>query len=71
MAALTVGNTAALQEQYAAEHKILMKSYNNYLGIKEAGKELILYAAGDNALTPLKKQYIGIGDSTVLMMIDH
>jgi hypothetical protein len=54
-----------------AEHKILMKSYNDYLGIKEAGKDLILCAAGNDALAPLKKQYIGFGDSTVLSMIDH
>jgi hypothetical protein len=48
-----------------------MKSYNDYLGVKEAGRELILYAAGDNALAPLKKQYIGFGYSTVLSMINH
>jgi hypothetical protein len=71
MQALAVGNTAALQEQYVAEHKILMKSYNNYLSVEEAGKDLILYAAGNNALAPLKKQYIGFGNSTVLSMINH
>jgi hypothetical protein len=71
MQALAIGNTAALQEQYMAEHKILMKSYNDYLGVKEVGKNLILYAAGDDALAPLKKQYIGFGDSTVLSMINH
>jgi hypothetical protein len=71
MAALVVGNAAALQEQYVVEHKILMKSYNDYLGIKEAGKDLTLYAAGNNALAPLKKQYICFRDSTVLLMIDH
>jgi hypothetical protein len=59
MAALAVGNAAALCEQYVAEHKILMKSYNDYLGIEKAGKELILYAAGNNALAPFKKQCIG------------
>ncbi len=53
------------------EHKILQKSYNDYLGVKEAGKELILYAVGDNALAPLKKIYIGFGDSTVLEIINH
>jgi hypothetical protein len=42
MQALAIGNAAALQEQYVAEHKILMKSYNNYLGVEEAGKDLIL-----------------------------
>jgi hypothetical protein len=50
MAALTVRNAATLQEQHVAEHKILLKSYNNYLGVQEVGKELILYAAGNNAL---------------------
>ncbi len=53
------------------EHKILMKSYNDYLGIKEAGKDLILYAAGDIALALLKNQYIGFGNLTVFSMIDH
>ncbi len=67
MAVLAVRNAAAVQEQYVAEHKILMKSYNDYLIVKEAGKDLTLYAAGDNALA----QYIGFGDSTVLLMIDH
>jgi hypothetical protein len=54
-----------------AEHKIPKKSYNGYLGIKEAGKELILYTLGDKALAPLKKLYIGFGDTTVLGMINH
>ena len=70
-AALTAGNAATQREQLVAEHKILQKSYNDYLGVKEAGKELILYAVGDDALAPLKKQYIGFGDTTVLGMIDH
>jgi hypothetical protein len=54
-----------------AKHKILQKSYNDYLGIKEAGKELILYAVVDDALAPFKKLYIGFEDTTVLGMIDH
>jgi hypothetical protein len=54
-AALGASNSAALQEQHMAEHKILRKSYNDYLGIEEAGKELIQYAVGDNALAPLKE----------------
>ncbi len=37
-----------------AEHKILQKSYNDYLGIEEVGKELIMYAVGDDALALLK-----------------
>jgi hypothetical protein len=71
MEALAVRNAAALREQYVADHKILMMSYNDYLGIEEAGKDLILYAAGDDALALLKKQCIGIGNSTVLSMIDQ
>ncbi len=35
------------------------------------GKELILYTIGDNTVAPLKKQYIGFGDTIVLAMIDH
>jgi len=69
--ALTVGNAAAQREQFVAEHKILQKSYNNYLSIKEAGKELILYTVGNDALAPLKQLYIGFGDMTVLGMIDN
>ncbi len=30
-----------------------------------------MYAVGDDALAPLKKQYIGFGDSTILTMLDH
>jgi hypothetical protein len=70
-AALGAGKAAALQEQLVVEHKILQKSYNDYLGVKEAGKELILYAVGDNALAPLKKLYIGFGDTMMFGMIDH
>ena len=55
-----------------AQHKIEQKSYTDYLSVKEAGKELIFYAVGDNAVAPLKKQYIGFGDTTVLQqMIEH
>ena len=70
-AALVSGTLAAQRKQLVAEHKILLKGYHDYLGVEEAGKELILYAAGDDALAPLKKLYIGFGDTTVLKMIDH
>ena len=70
-AALNVGSAATLREQHVAEHKILQKSYNDYLGVEEAGKELILYPIEDNVLAPLKKLYIGFGDTAVLGMIDH
>ena len=54
-----------------AEHRILQKSYNDYLGIEEAGKELILYVVGNDALAPLEKLYISFGDTSVLRTIDH
>ena len=69
--ALAAGNAAATREQFVAQHKIKQKSYRDYLSVKEAGKELILYAVGDDVVAPLKKQYIGFGDTTVLQMIDH
>ena len=69
--ALAAGNAAATREQFVAQHKIEQKSYGDYLSVKEAGKELILYAVGNNAVAPLKKQYIGFGDTIVLQMIDH
>jgi hypothetical protein len=70
-AALGMGNTAAQRKQFVAKHKVLQSSYANYLGVEEAGKELILYAVGHNALAPLKKQYIGFGNTTILLMLDH
>jgi hypothetical protein len=71
-AALSVGNSAGRPPRTTrGGAQDPPESYNDYLGIKEAGKELILYAVGDNALAPIKKLYIGFGDSTVLEMIDH
>jgi hypothetical protein len=70
-AALSVGNMAAQHKQFVSKHKVLQSSYANYLGMEEAGKELILYAVGEDALAPLKKQYIGFRDTTILSMLDH
>ncbi len=39
--------------------------------MEEAGKDLILYAVGADALAPLKKLYIGFGDTTILTMLNH
>ncbi len=69
--ALATGNSSATCEQFVAQHKIQQRSYRDYLSIKEAGKELILYAVGDDAVAPLKKLYIGFSDTTVLQMINH
>jgi hypothetical protein len=63
-ATLGVSNTAAQWEQFVSKHKVLQSSYANYLGMEEAGKELILYAVGSDALALLKNQYIGFGDTT-------
>ena len=57
-AALGAGVSAAQREQLVANHKEEQVSYTEYLGTQEAGKELILYGVGNNALAPLKKQYI-------------
>ncbi len=56
--ALGAGVSAAQREQLVANHKEEQVSYTEYLGTQEAGKELILYGVGNNALAPLKKQYI-------------
>ncbi len=45
--------------------------YANYLGAQEAGKELLLYNVGDDALAPLKNRYINFGDATIHLMILH
>ncbi len=69
--ALNAGNVAAMRKQLVAQPKIKQKSYKDYLNIKEARKELNLYAVGDDAVAPLKKQYISFGGTTVLAMINH
>ncbi len=70
-AALGIGNTAAQHKQLVAEHKILLKSCHDKLGVKEVGKEHILYVVGGDTLAPLKNQYIGFGGALVLAKIDH
>jgi hypothetical protein len=70
-AALNIGVSAAHQEQLVANHKEEQVSYTEYLGAQEAGKELIHYGVGDDALIPLKKQYINFRDATVHLMIKH
>ncbi len=60
-----------MRKQFVAQHKIKQKSYRDYLNVEEVGKEHILYAISNNAVAPLKKQYIGFGNMTVVAMIDH
>ena len=70
-AALVAGVSAAQRDNIVAQHKVQERSYADYLGAQEAGKELLLYGVGDDALAPLKKQYINFGDETVQSMILH
>ena len=70
-AALAAGVSAAQRDQIVAQHKVEQRAYADYLGAHEAGKELLLYGVGDDALAPLKKQYINFGDETVQSMILH
>ncbi len=70
-AALGTNVSAAQCEQIVARHKEEQTSYASYLGAQEAGKELLLYGVGNDALAPLKKQYINFGDATIHSMILH
>ncbi len=70
-AALGANVSTAQCEQIVAHHKEEQTLYADYLGAQEAGKELLLYGVGGNALTPLKKQYINFGDATIHSMILH
>ncbi len=70
-AALALGVSTAQREQLVAQHKEKQTAYTDYLGSQEAGKELLLYGVGDDALAPLKKQYINFGNATIHSMILH
>ncbi len=70
-AALVAGVSAAQQEQLVVQHKEEQTTYADYLGAQEAGKELLLYDVGADALAPLKKQYINFGNATIYSMILH
>ncbi len=69
--ALGANISAAQREQIVACHKEEQTLYTNYLGMLEAGKELLLYSVGKDTLAPLKKQYINFGDTTIHSMILH
>jgi hypothetical protein len=69
--ALGANVNAAQPEQIVACHKEEQTSYTDYLSAQEAGKELLLYGVGDDALAPLKKKNINFGDATIHSMILH
>ncbi len=70
-AALATGVSAAQRKQIIVQHKEMQMVYTKYLGAQEAGKELLLYSVGNNAVAPLKKQYINFGNRTIHLIILH
>ncbi len=70
-AALAAGVSTAHREQITMQHKKTQTAYTEYLGAQGAGKKLLLYGIGDDALAPLKKQYINFGNATIHSMILH
>jgi hypothetical protein len=69
--ALAAGVSVAHREQIIAQHKETQMAYTEYLGAQEAGKELLLYGVGNDALALLKKQYINFGNTTIHSMTLH
>ncbi len=61
----------AQQEQIILQHKEMQTAYTKYLGAQEAGKELLLYGISNDALSPLKKQYINFSNPTIHSIILH
>ena len=70
-AALSANVSTAQHKQIVVRHKEEQTSYADYLGAQEAGKELLLYGVGNDALAPLKKHYINFGDAAIHSMILH
>ncbi len=61
----------AHQEQITGQHKETQSAYTKYLGTQEAGKELLPYGIGNDALALLKMQYINFGNATIHSMMLH
>jgi hypothetical protein len=49
----------------------MQTAYTKYPGAQKAGKKLLLYGLGDDALVLLKKQYINFGNAIIHSMIHH
>ena len=52
---------AAPRAQEEAAHKRNNVSYEVYLGVAEACRDLIIYAVGESAVAPLNKRYVKYG----------
>jgi hypothetical protein len=63
--------STAHQEQITAQHKETQTMYTEYLNAQGAGKELLLYGISNDALAPLKKQYINFGNATIHSIMQH
>jgi hypothetical protein len=70
-AAIAAGVRVAKQEQIVTQHKETQTAHTKYLRAQEAGKKLLLYGVDNDALAPLKKQYINFGNATINSMILH
>jgi hypothetical protein len=70
-ASLAAGVNVAHQEQITTQHKETQMAYTKYLSSQEPGKKLLLYGASNDALAPLKKQYINFGNATIYSMKQH
>ena len=66
-----VGATVAQRAVLEHDWKRLQDSRDSYLGVCEGGKELIVYAVGEDALAGLKKRYVNFGSTTPRAMIEH
>ena len=62
---------AAQREQEEAEHKRKILSYEVYLRIAEACRNLIIYAVGDGAVAPLKERDVKYGRFSPEEMMKH
>ena len=62
---------AAHRAQQEAQWRRKDDDLDTDTGVQEGAKELIVYAAGEDALSALKKRFIGFGGTTPRLMIKH
>ena len=61
-AVIANASSATNRYQMEAQHYLKNYKYQRYLGIETGTKEIIKYAVGNDALAPLKKQFIKFGE---------
>ena len=62
---------AGVRAEAEATHNRLNANSLVYEGVCTGTNDLIIYAVGEDAVAPLKKRYIGFGDTTPQEMITH